>query len=144
MRSLFFCPVSVSYLKWYPGLCLAILRLQIIFLSWTIKCCPKGHLLRTEIGRHLEVLREGESAQGHARGEVNAHHRPLWVELFFGLPRLGHCLSPGPLRTRPTGRGQRGAVWRDPHHLSLCRLALAPSATVLRVFSLLPLPTTSV
>lgn len=75
----------------------------------------------------------------HFNSEVLAQFWPLWVELFFGSSRLGHCLSPGPLRTRHMGRGQRGAVWRDPRHLSLCCLALAPSATVIRV--LLPAPT---
>lgn len=85
MCSLFFCPISVSYLKWYPGLCLAILRLQIIVLSWTIKCCPKGHLLRTEIWKCLEVLGEGESAQGHARAEVNV------ILTLRSLPNAGPC-----------------------------------------------------
>lgn len=75
----------------------------------------------------------------HFNSEVLAQGWPLWVELFFGSPRLGHCLSPGPLRTRHMGGGPRGAVWRDPRHLSLCCLALAPSATVIRV--LLPAPT---
>lgn len=137
----------VSYFKWYPRLRLAILRLQIIFLSWNIKCCPKGHLLRTETWKYLEVLPEAESAQGHARGEVNA------ILTLRSLPNAGPCgwdyslLGPGWVtlfQTRHTGRGQRGPVWRDPRHLLLCCLALAPSATVIRVFSLLSLPTTSV